>query len=46
MPARGYAALDLKVVRCIFASWVITIPVSAVLTAIIFWILMALRRWS
>jgi len=39
--ARGFAAIDLGVIRRIFTSWVITIPVSAILTAIIYWILMA-----
>jgi PiT family inorganic phosphate transporter len=37
--ARGFAAIDLKVIRRIFASWVVTIPVSAVLTAGIFLVL-------
>ncbi|MCJ7544463.1 MAG: inorganic phosphate transporter [Phycisphaerae bacterium] len=37
--ARGFAALDLKVIRRIFASWVITIPLSAVLSAGIFLLL-------
>ena len=41
--ARGFAALDLKVIRQIFTSWVITIPISAGLAAGIFllmqWIL-------
>ncbi len=41
--ARGFAALDLKVIRQIFASWIITIPASAILTAIIYWVFMALR---
>lgn len=31
--ARGIGALDLRVVRNIFASWFITIPVTAILTA-------------
>ncbi|MBM4017986.1 MAG: inorganic phosphate transporter [Planctomycetes bacterium] len=39
--ARGFAALDLGVIRRIFTSWVITIPVSAVLAMVIYWILMA-----
>jgi len=39
--ARGFAAIDLRVVRRIFASWVITIPVSAVFAAVIYWILVA-----
>ena len=41
--ARGFAALDLGVIRRIFTSWIITIPVSAILTAITFWFLMALH---
>ncbi len=41
--ARGFAALDLGVIRKILASWVVTIPISAVLSAILFWILMALH---
>jgi PiT family inorganic phosphate transporter len=41
--ARGYAAIDLKVVRKIFASWLVTIPISAVLTMILFLIIMAFR---
>jgi len=42
--ARGFAAIDLRVVRRIFASWVITIPVSAVFSAILYWILLGLWR--
>lgn len=42
--ARGFAAIDLKVIRRIFTSWVITIPVSAFLSAVIYWILSVL--WS
>jgi len=30
--ARGYGAIDLGVVRRIFASWLVTIPISALLT--------------
>lgn len=41
--ARGFAAIDLRVIRRILGSWLITIPASAVLTAIIYWIFMALR---
>jgi PiT family inorganic phosphate transporter len=37
--ARGFGAIDLRVVRRIFASWVITIPVAAVFSAVIFQIL-------
>jgi len=40
--ARGFAAIDLKVVRKIFASWFVTIPISAVLTMILFLIIMAI----
>jgi len=40
--ARGFAALDLGVIRRIFTSWVITIPVSAGLAMVFYWILMAL----
>ena len=40
--ARGFGAIDLKVIKRIFASWLITIPVSAVFAAIIYKILMAL----
>ena len=41
--ARGFAAIDLRVVRRIFASWLITIPITAILTMILFLILMAMR---
>jgi len=37
--ARGFGAIDLGVVRKIFASWLITIPVSALLSAGIYWLL-------
>jgi len=37
--ARGFAAIDLKVIRRIFASWLITIPISAALAAGIFMLL-------
>lgn len=37
--ARGIAAINLRVVRDIFMSWVITVPVGAVLAAIFFFIL-------
>ncbi|MCG3177913.1 MAG: hypothetical protein BIFFINMI_00235 [Phycisphaerae bacterium] len=40
--ARGFGAIDMKVIRRIFASWVITIPASAVLGAGIFKLLMML----
>jgi phosphate/sulfate permease len=40
--ARGFAALDLGVIRKIFTSWVVTIPISAVLSAVLYWVLMAL----
>ena len=41
--ARGFAAIDMGVIRRIFTSWVITIPVSAILTAIVYWVLVALH---
>ena len=34
--ARGFGAVDLLVVRRIFASWVITIPASAIITVVIY----------
>ena len=34
--ARGFGAIDMSVVKSIFASWVITIPISAVLAAVIY----------
>ena len=37
--ARGISAIDLKVLRNIFASWVITIPAGASLSIIFFYIL-------
>ena len=40
--ARGFGAIDLKVIRRIFTSWVITIPVSAVFAGAIYWVIMAL----
>lgn len=40
--ARGIAAINLRVVRDIFMSWVITVPVGAVLAAIFFFILRAI----
>ena len=40
--ARGFAAIDLKVIRRIFASWVITIPVSAIFAGVLYQILCAI----
>ena len=40
--ARGFGAIDLRVIRRIFMSWLITIPISAALSAVIYWILTAL----
>ena len=40
--ARGFGALDLKVIRHIFASWIVTIPIAAILSATLFWVLKAL----
>ncbi|QKT03678.1 inorganic phosphate transporter [Ectothiorhodospiraceae bacterium 2226] len=38
--ARGIAALDLRVVRTIFLSWIITLPAGAVLSILFFFILL------
>ena len=38
--ARGFAAIDLRVIRRIFASWLITIPVSALFAAVIYKLIM------
>jgi PiT family inorganic phosphate transporter len=38
--ARGFAAIDLRVIRRIFASWLITIPASAGLAAFIYKVIM------
>jgi PiT family inorganic phosphate transporter len=40
--ARGFAALDLAVIKRIFASWIVTIPISAGLAMVAYWVLMAL----
>jgi inorganic phosphate transporter, PiT family len=40
--ARGFAAIDLNVIKRIFASWVITIPISAVFAAIFYTVLCAI----
>ena len=40
--ARGFAAIDMKVIRRIFASWIITIPASAVFAVIFYMILTSL----
>ncbi|WP_223788255.1 inorganic phosphate transporter [Marinicella meishanensis] len=40
--ARGISAIDLKVVRNIFASWVVTIPAGASLSIVFFFILKAI----
>lgn len=40
--ARGFGAIDMKVVRRIFTSWLITIPASALLAAAIFRVAMLL----
>lgn len=37
--ARGFGAIDMRVVRRIFVSWVITIPASAIATIAIFYVL-------
>ena len=40
--ARGIASLDLRVIRQILSSWVVTIPISAVLAGTIYWLLIAI----
>ncbi len=35
--ARGFGAIDLSVIRKIFLSWLTTIPISAVLAAVLYW---------
>jgi len=40
--ARGIGALDLRVIGGIVVSWFITVPVGAILAAIVFWILKAI----
>lgn len=38
--ARSFGAIDMKVVRRIFTSWIFTIPVSAVLSATLYFVMM------
>jgi len=40
--ARGFSAIDIRVVRKILTSWVVTIPAAAVLTALTYTLLMAI----
>jgi len=40
--ARGFAAIDLRVIKRIFMSWIITIPISAIFAGVIFQILRAI----
>ena len=40
--ARGIAALDMRVVRQILSSWVVTMPISAILSAGLYWALMSI----
>jgi PiT family inorganic phosphate transporter len=40
--ARGMAALNLRVIRDIFSSWIITVPLTAVLSAVFFLIIRAI----
>ena len=37
--ARGIGAVDLRVIGGIILSWFITVPVGAILAALVFWIL-------
>ncbi|KPK80872.1 MAG: hypothetical protein AMJ81_11205 [Phycisphaerae bacterium SM23_33] len=41
--ARGFGAIDLRVIRRILTSWVITIPVAAILSALIYCVLGAIE---
>jgi len=44
--ARGFGAIDLGVVKKIFLSWLITIPFCAVLSGVLYGLIMTiLRRW-
>lgn len=40
--ARGFGAIDLRVIRKIMASWLVTIPISAFLTVLIYWGIMSI----
>ena len=40
--ARGIAAIDLRVVRNIFLSWIVTLPAGAILSMVFFFALKAL----
>ncbi|EED35480.1 phosphate transporter [Luminiphilus syltensis NOR5-1B] len=37
--ARGIAAVDLRIIRSIFASWIITLPIAALLAIVFFYLL-------
>jgi PiT family inorganic phosphate transporter len=37
--ARGFAALDLRVIGSIFVSWMVTLPVGGILAAILYFTL-------
>jgi PiT family inorganic phosphate transporter len=37
--ARGFAALDLRVIGSIFIAWVVTLPVGGILAALLFFTL-------
>jgi len=39
--ARGFGAIDMKVIRKIFASWLVTIPICAALSAAVLWVFRA-----
>jgi PiT family inorganic phosphate transporter len=43
--AKGIVAVDLKVIRTILASWILTVPISAVTTAGIFICIRAIVGW-
>jgi PiT family inorganic phosphate transporter len=40
--ARGFAAIDMRVIKRIFASWLITIPISAIFAGLLYRILCAI----
>ncbi len=40
--ARGIAAINLRIVRTIFMSWIVTLPAGGILSIVFFWILRAM----
>jgi len=43
--ARGMASLDMRVIRHILTSWVVTIPAAAVASALTFWLAKMILGW-